>query len=276
MLCLDVTVYENEEIDDLQYKGLKIIQKRDGFRFGIDAVLLANFADFKAGDEVIDLGTGTGIIPILVAGKTEVRKVTGIEIQFEMAEMAMRSVKLNNLDDRVSIVWGDLRESVGLFGASRFNVVTVNPPYMTKGGGLVNPSDTKAISRHEIMCSLEDVIKASSKLLVPGGQLAMVHRPERLVDIVFLMRSLNIEPKYMRFVHPSIRKKPNLVLIKGTRNGNPQLRIIEPLYIYDEDGNYSDEINRIYNSGKYSMEELPGQAQAAQTCKGTAGGERRE
>lgn len=237
---------ENERIDDLQYKGLRLIQKTDGFCFGVDAVLLANFADIKKGDKVIDLGTGTGIIPVLLAGKTQAAELTGLEIQTQMAEMAQRSVRLNDLSDRVRIVCGDIKESVGLFGAAAFNAVVSNPPYMNNGGGLVNPSDMKAISRHEIFCTLEDVIKSSERLLVPGGQFAMVHRPERLVDIIYLMRNYNIEPKYLRFVHPSPYKKANLVLIKGTRGGNPQLKMLEPLYVYNEKGEYSEEINKIY------------------------------
>ena len=246
---MTIRLFDNERIDDLQYKGLKIIQKTNGFCFGVDAVLLANFADVKKGDHVVDLGTGTGIISILVAGKTGADKVVGLEIQQEIAEMASRSVELNQLGDRVSIVQGDIKNSVELFGPSKFNIVVTNPPYMNSGGGLVNPSDTKAISRHEILCTLEDVIKAGSKLLVPGGQLAMVHRPERLVDIVYLMRSYSIEPKYIRFVHPSPYKKANLLLIKGTRGGRPQLKMMEPLYVYDEKGEYSEEINRIYARG---------------------------
>lgn len=246
---MEVELKADERIDDLQYKGLKLIQKINGFCFGLDAVLLANFADVKRDDKVIDLGTGTGVIPVLIAGKTEAGKIIGVEIQPEMAEMAARSIRLNDLGSRVEVVCDDLRNSLERFGPSKFNVVVTNPPYMNQGGGLVNPSDTKAISRHEIMCTLQDVIKVSSKLLVPGGQLAMVHRPERLVDIIYLMRSYRIEPKYIRFVHPSPYKKANLLLIKGTRNGNPQLKMMEPLYVYDEKGNYSEEINKIYCRG---------------------------
>lgn len=237
---------KNEKIDDLQYKGLKLIQKDKAFRFGLDAVLLANFADVKKGNSVIDLGTGTGIISILLAGKTEATSIVGLEIQEGIAEMAGRSVKMNCLEDRVKIVHGDIKESVGLFGASSFDVVVSNPPYMNQGGGIINMSDTKAIARHEILCSLEDVIRSASKLLVPGGQFAMVHRPDRLADIVWLMRNFSIEPKYIRFVHPSPYKKANLMLIKGTRQGRPQLKMMEPLYVYDEEGKYSKEINEIY------------------------------
>lgn len=250
----EIILQEDERLDDLQYKGLKLIQKANGFCFGVDAVLLANFADVKKGDAVIDLGTGTGIIPVLLAGKTQAESVTGLEIQYHMVEMAQRSVRLNKLGDRVKIVHGDIKESVGAFGPSHFNVVVTNPPYMNAGGGLVNPSDTKAISRHEILCTLEDVIKAGSKLLVSGGQFAMVHRPERLVDIVCLMRNYGIEPKYIRFVHPSPYKKANLLLIKGTRGGGVQLKMMEPLYIYDENGSYSKEINKIYCRGVSGVE----------------------
>ncbi len=243
---MTVILKENESIDDLQYKGLKIIQNKDGFRFGVDAVILANFSDVKKGDNVMDLGTGTGIISILIAGKTEAGSVTGLEIQPEFADMAARSVELNNLTGRVKILCGDLKNAIENFGASRYNVVVTNPPYMNMGGGLINPSDSKAIARHELLCSLEDVIRVSSKLLVPGGQFAMVHRPDRIADIIYLMRTYGIEPKFLRFVYPSPYKKANLLLIKGTRGGKPQLKMMTPLYVYDENGNFSKEINEIY------------------------------
>ena len=246
VLSLDIILKENERVDDLQYKGLKIIQKENAFCFGIDAVLISNFVDVKKDHSVIDLGTGTGIISILIAGKTEAKCITGIEIQEDMADMAKRSVKLNHLEDRVKIVYGDLRKSVDIFGASKFNVVVSNPPYMNAGGGLINPSDTKAISRHEILCTLEDVIKTSEKILKPMGQFAMVHRPDRLVDIIWLMRKYSIEPKHMRLVHPSVNKKANLILIKGTKHGRPQLKMMEPLYVYNENGEFTEEINKIY------------------------------
>lgn len=243
---MSVDLKENETIDDLQYKGLMLIQKKDGFRFGMDAVLLANFADVKKGDIVLDIGAGTGIISILIAGKTEAKTIFGLEIQKEMAEMAERSVVLNNLQDRVKIIQGDIKNGLEYFGPSGFNVIVTNPPYMARGNGLTNLADSKAISRHEITCTLEDIISVSSKLLVPGGQLAMVHRTERLVDVLFLMRTYSIEPKYIRFIHPSAYKKANIFLVKGTRGGNPQLKMIEPLYIYDSPGVYSEEINKIY------------------------------
>lgn len=241
-----VELKEKERIDDLQLEGLKLIQNTEAFCFGVDAVLLADFADVRREQKVLDIGTGTGIIPILLAGKTKAKSITGLEIQEEMAEMANRSVILNELQNRVSIVHGDVKKYGEYFGKSSFDVVVTNPPYTNKGCGLVNPHDSKAISRHEILCTLEDVVGAAAALLVTGGQLAMVHRPERLADIICCMRNCGIEPKYLRFVHPKPYKKPNMILIKGNRGGNPELKVMEPLYVYNTDGTYSEEINRIY------------------------------
>ncbi|HPP35332.1 MAG TPA: tRNA1(Val) (adenine(37)-N6)-methyltransferase [Clostridiales bacterium] len=244
---LDIEIKENERIDDLQYKGLKLIQKKDGFCFGIDAVLLSYFAQVPKSGRVIDLGTGTGIIAVLVAAKKEPAGVVGLEIQADMADMASRSVILNGLEDKISIVHGDIRDAVQLFGASSFDAVVTNPPYMEKGGGLLNPEDAKAISRHEILCSLEDVISVSARLLKPCGKFSMVHRPHRLADIMYNMRKYRIEPKLMRFVHPSPGKKPNLVLVSGTKDGKVELRVQEPLYVYDSSGRYTEEIDEIYS-----------------------------
>lgn len=244
--CGQVQILEDERIDDLQYKGLKLIQKKKGFCFGVDAVLLANFADVKKGDKVIDLGTGTGIIAVLLAGKTKAARITGLEIQPGMAEMAARSVSLNQLQGKVGIVTGDIKDSAEQFGNASYNVVVTNPPYIRQGSGLLNPMDSKALSRHEIKCTLEDVVRAGSRLLAPGGQFAMVHRPERLADIICLLRNYGIEPKYLRFVHPSPYRKPRLLLIKGMKGGRPELKMMDPLYVYDEKGNYSKEINEIY------------------------------
>ncbi len=241
-----VELKEKERIDDLQLGGLKLIQNTEAFCFGVDAVLLSDFADVKRDQAVLDIGSGTGIIPILLAGKTKAKTITGLEIQENMAEMATRSVVLNGLQDRVKIIHGDIKKHSEYFGKSSFDVVVSNPPYTNKGGGLVNPHDGKAISRHEILCTLEDVVSSAAALLVTGGQFAMVHRPERLADIICCMRDCGIEPKYLRFVHPKPFKKPNMILIKGNRNGNPELKVMEPLYVYNSDGNYSHEINRIY------------------------------
>lgn len=247
---METSLYPNERIDDLQYKGLRLIQKTDGFCFGVDAVLLANFADVKRGSRVLDLGTGTGIIPVLLAGKTGASCITGLEIQEAMAEMAARSVRLNGQEDRIRIVCGDIRKAPDIFEPSSFEVVVSNPPYMAGGRAIVNPSDTRAVSRHELLCTLEDVVGTAARLLVPGGQFAMVHRPQRLVDILCAMRGCGIEPKYLRFVHPAPAKKPNLVLVKGTRGGRPELKMMEPLYVYNEEGRFSSEIDKIYSRGE--------------------------
>lgn len=252
---MDHNIFDDERIDDLQYKGLKLIQKKSGFCFGVDAVLLSDFVDVRKNDKVLDMCSGTGIIGILIAAKTDASKVTGLEIQCGISDMAERSVRLNGLESKIDIVCGDLKNGIKLFGPSSYNVVVTNPPYMSRDGGLKNPSDTKAISRHEILCTLEDIVRVSARLLVPGGRFSMVHRPGRLADIICLMRSNGIEPKLLRMVHPSPYKKPNLVLIEGTRGGKPLLKVLGPLYVYDGNGNYSDEINRIYNRGEYSVDE---------------------
>lgn len=239
-------ILENERLDDLQYKGLKLIQKRDGFRFGIDAVLLSYFVQVPKNSTVIDLGTGTGIIAILLAAKKEPARVVGLEIQSQIAEMAERSVMLNGLGNKVEIVCGDIKDAVNLFGAASFDAAVTNPPYMEKGGGLLNQSDAKAISRHELLCTLGDVISSAAGLLKPGGKFFMVHRPHRLADIIYQMRNFGIEPKQLRLVYPSPGRKPNLVLIGGAKNGNPELRVLEPLFVYDNQGNYTGEIDEIY------------------------------
>lgn len=235
-----------ERIDDLQCKGLKIIQNPSSFCFGVDAVLLANFAEVKRNQRVVDLGTGTGIIPILLAGKTEAEEIVGIEIQDDIADMAKRSMILNGIQDRVVIINDDMKNAVSMFGKESFDIVTANPPYKHTGSGILNPKSSKAISRHEIKCTLEDVISISSGLIKSNGHFFMVHRPERIVDIVCLMRSYKLEPKAIRFIHPYPGKKPNLMLIEGLKGGRAFLKFLDPLYIYDGRGNYTEEINEIY------------------------------
>ena len=239
-----VMINDHERIDDLQIKQLKIIQHTKKFCFGMDAVLLSDFADVKKGERVLDLGTGTGIIPILLIGKTEAAHITGIEIQQEMAKMANRSVKLNHLSEKIKIIHGDFKKAIQLLGAGTFDVITTNPPYMN--AGLKNPEDAKAIARHEIKCTLEDVVKTGSRMLKIGGKFAMVHRPERLVDIICLMRQYKLEPKRLRMVHSYPHKRANLILIEGVRSGKAYLNIMEPLYVRNADGSYTQEIDKIY------------------------------
>lgn len=233
-------------MDDLQRNGYKIIQNEKKFCFGMDAVLLSGFARVKEGENVLDLGTGTGIIPILLAGKTRGRHFTGLEIQEESADMAMRSVQYNHLEERISIIQGDMKEADTLFGAASFDVVTCNPPYMTGNHGLVNPDQPKAIARHEIFCTLEDVVAQSSRLLRPGGRFYLVHRPFRLAEIMNRMIQYKLEPKRMRLVYPFADREPNMVLLEGLRGGRSRITVEKPLIVYQSPGVYTEEICDIY------------------------------
>lgn len=220
-----INLKQGERIDDLNRNGYKIIQSKDKFCFGMDAVLLSGFAEAKSGEKVLDLGTGTGIIPILMEAKTNGEHFTGLEIQHESAEMATRSVEMNELQDKINIVTGDIKEASGIFGGAAFHVITTNPPYMNENHGLKNPEMPKAIARHEVLCNLEDVIRESAKMLKPKGRFYMVHRPHRLVDIISLMRQYRIEPKRIRMVHPFADKEANMVLIEGCRGGKSMVKV---------------------------------------------------
>lgn len=242
----NVIIEEDELIDDLQLKGLNLIQKKDGFKFGVDAVLLSDFANVKNKHRVIDLCTGTGIIPFLIYGKYEPKEIYGLEIQEDMVHMAKRSTVLNSLEEKMFFLHGDLKNINELKKLKKFDVVTVNPPYKLNNSGIVNPLDKLAIARHEILCNLEDVISASRILLNDNGRLFIVHRPERLADIFTLMRKYKIEPKRVKMVHPKIGKAPNIVLVEGQRDGGAYLKWETPLYVYDENGNYTKEIDLIY------------------------------
>ncbi|MBX9139271.1 MULTISPECIES: tRNA1(Val) (adenine(37)-N6)-methyltransferase [unclassified Clostridium] len=243
---MNVKINIDEGIDDLQLKGLKLIQKQQGFRFGVDAVLLSDFANIKNKHRVVDLCTGTGIIPFLAYGKYNPKEVIGLEIQDDMVEMANRSSELNDITDIVKFVHGDLKDKKLIDSLGKFDVVTVNPPYKLNNAGIVNPNDKLAIARHEVMCTLEDVIIASRRLLKDNGRMFIVHRPERLADIFGLMRKYKIEPKRVRMVQPNTKKAPNIVLVEGQRDGGAFLKWEETLYVYDDNGNYSEEIDRIY------------------------------
>lgn len=241
-----VLLKENERIDDLERNGYRIIQDTNRFCFGMDAVLLSGFARVKDGAKVLDLGTGTGIIPILLAAKTGASHLTGLEIQVDSADMASRSVRMNGLEDRITIVTGDIKEAGSLFDAASFDVITCNPPYMTSRHGLVNPEDAKAIARHEILCTLKDVIAQTAKLLRPGGNFYMVHRPFRLAEIIVFLREYKLEPKRMQLVYPFVDKEPNMVLIEANRGGRPRMTVEKPLIVYKEPGVYMPEIYDIY------------------------------
>ncbi len=243
---MTIKLKEGERLDELQRNGYWIIQNSRKFCFGMDAVLLSGFARVKPGECVLDLGTGTGIIPILLRGKTEGRDFIGLEIQEESADMARRSVAYNQLESSISIVTGDIKEAAALFGAASFDVVTSNPPYMTGKHGLVNPDWPKAIARHEILCTLEDVVREAAKVLRPGGRFYLVHRPFRLAEIMTVLIKYKLEPKRMRLVYPFVDKEPNMVLLECLLGGKSRITVEKPLVVYKEQGVYTDEVYDIY------------------------------
>ena len=235
-----------ERLDDLHIKGYQIIQDPGRFCFGMDAVLLSGFAHIKKGEKVLDLGTGTGIIPILLEAKTAGRHFTGLEIQPDSADMAKRSVLYNHLEEKISIVTGDIKDASNIFGASSFDVITTNPPYMIAEHGLQNEADAKTIARHETLCTLDDILSQSARVLKQNGRFYMVHRPFRLAEIFSKMVAYGIEPKRMQLVYPNLNKEPNMVLVEGYRGGKSRITIEKPLIVYKEDGRYTDEILEIY------------------------------
>ena len=239
---------ENERIDDLQYKGLKIIQNEKYFCFGMDSILLSDFAkDIKKNSLVLDIGTGTGIISILLSKKTESKKIYGIEIQDEIAEMATRSVKINKLENKIEIINDNIKNIEKYINNNSIDVVVTNPPYKKENAGIKNENINKLISRHEITANLEDFISNASRVLKDKGCFYMVNRPERLAEIINLFNKYKIEPKKLRLVFPKINSKPNLILIKGIKNAKPFLEIDEPLIVYNDDNTYTPEILKIYN-----------------------------
>ncbi len=243
---MEVWLRENERLDDLQRNGYKIIQNPEKFCFGMDAVLLSGFVRVKPHAAVLDMGTGTGIIPLLLAAKTQAAHISALEIQEESADMARRSVQLNSLTDKIDIVTGDIREADKIFHAASFDVVTCNPPYMIGKHGIANPDAPKAIARHEILCTLEDVVRNAARLLKTGGSFFMVHRPFRLAEIFAVMSAYKLEPKRMQLVYPYVDKEPNMVLIEGCRGGRPRMTVEKPLIVLKEPNVYADEICDVY------------------------------
>ena len=243
---MTIKLKDNERIDDLQRNGYQIIQNRDGFCFGMDAVLLSGFAKVKPEEKAIDLGTGTGIIPILLEAKNQGMHYTGLEIQEEVADMAARSVALNHLEDKITIVRGDIKEASRLFGAASFDVVTCNPPYMIGQHGLTNPHLPKAIARHEILCSFDDVACQAARVLKDRGRFFLVHRPFRLVELMATLTKYKLEPKRMQLVYPFIDKEPNMVLIEACKGGNSRIRVERPLVVYERPGVYTEDVLELY------------------------------
>lgn len=245
-MTMENNLKPQERLDELHRNGYSIIQNPEKFCFGMDAVLLSGFAKVKKGECALDLGTGTGIIPILLEAKTDGKHFTGLEIQPESADMAARSVELNHLESKIDIVIGDIKDASKRFGASSFDVITTNPPYMIGEHGISSENQAKAIARHEVLCTLDDVLRESAKLLKPKGRFYMVHRPFRLAEIMSKMVAFGIEPKRMKLVYPFVDKEPNMVLIEGLRGGNSRLSVEKPLIVYKEKGVYTDEIYDIY------------------------------
>ena len=244
-------IKKDERIDDLGIKNLKIIQNKKWFCFGIDSVLLANFAkNIKKDSYVLDLGTGSGIMPTLLCGKTELKKVVGIEIQKDVCDMAKRSIELNKINEKFEIICDSILNLNKYFEKQTFDVVITNPPYKKKNTGIINPDEPKMIARHEITANLEDFIRVAKDMLKDKGEFYMVHRPERLVDIFELMRKYKIEPKEIRFIFSNKNEEPKMVMIKGVKNAKSFLKIYPNLYIYEEDGKYTEEIKNIYDLEK--------------------------
>lgn len=240
---------KGEQLDDLQ-NGYFIIQQEKGFRYGMDAVLLSAFAKVKAEEKVLDLGTGTGIIPLLLAAKTPGRSFTGLEIQKASADMAERSVKYNHLEDRIVIRQGDIREAAAVFGAASFDVVVSNPPYMIGRHGLTNPEESLAVARHEILCTLEELAEQTAKILTSRGRFYLIHRPFRLAEIMNVLMKYHLEPKRMQLVYPYIDREPNLVLIEACKGGHSRITVEKPLIVYEKPGVYSEQIREIYGDGR--------------------------
>lgn len=243
---MDVVINANERVDELGRNGYRIIQNPDRFCFGMDAVLLSDFAKVKEGDKVLDFCTGTGIVPILMEAKTKAASFKALEIQEDSAEMARRSVSLNHLEEKIEIITGDIKEADKYFEPASFHAVTCNPPYMIGQHGLTNPDSAKAIARHEVLCTLEDVISQSARVLKNSGSLYMVHRPFRLVEIMTTLAKYKLEPKRMQLVYPYIDKEPNMVLIQATKGGKSRITVEKPLIVYEKPGVYTREIIDLY------------------------------
>lgn len=239
-------IKSGERIDDLQRNGYRIIQDPERFCFGMDAVLLAGFARGASGERMLDIGTGTGILPLLMEARTKIRHLTGIEIQEESADMARRSVKLNGLEEKIEIVTGDIREADRLFQAASFDVITCNPPYMIGQHGLQNAEAAKTIARHEVCCTFREIAEMTAKLLKPGGHFYLVHRPFRLAEILVTLSACKLEPKRMQLVYPFADKEPNMVLLEMIRGGKPRMSVEKPLIVYESPGVYAEEIRSIY------------------------------
>ena len=241
-----VKLKREERVDELQRNGYRIIQNPSKFCFGMDAVLLTGFARARSSDQLLDLGTGTGIIPLLMEAKYHPAHLTGLEIQADSADMAARSVELNGLSEKIDIITGDIREADHIFPSASFDCITCNPPYMIGKHGIANPDAPKAIARHELLCTFEDVARQTEKLLKPGGHFFLVHRPFRLAEIITVLVGHHLEPKRMQLVHPYVDREPNMVLLEAVRGGRARMTVEKPLVVFRKPGEYMPEIGEIY------------------------------
>lgn len=244
-----VDIKPDETLDDLLIQGLRIIQKKKGFRFTLDSVLLAHFATVKSGDRIVDLGTGTGVIPLLLSTRNKKLKINAIEIQKDLAEMALRSVKMNALEDNITITQGDIKDIHYSIGGGTYTLVTANPPYWSMGGGIVSLCGDRAIARHEVACQMEDVVKAASKLLNYQGRFAFIYPSDRMLDVLLLLRSYSLEPRRLRFIHSDINKPARHFMLEARKNAGPDLKIMPPLVVYHKRGEYSREVLEWYGKG---------------------------
>jgi len=236
---------ENERLDDLQLDDLMIIQKENGYRFSTDSVLLANFAKARPSDICVDLCSGSGVVAILFSYKNNIEKAYAVEIQSQLAEMSQRSINYNKLTDKITVINDNLNSVHKFLGHESVDVITVNPPYNEKGD--TSEIDEIAIATHEIKTNLAEIVESSSKLLKFGGKLYMVHRADRLADIVCMCRKFKLEPKVLQIVYPKITKEPNLILIEAKKGAKSGLKIKKPLVLNNEDGTETDELKKIYS-----------------------------
>jgi tRNA1Val (adenine37-N6)-methyltransferase len=246
-------VNDGEKEEDLLHGKLKIIQKIEGYRFSVDPLLLTNFVQINEGESVIDLGTGSAVMPLILSERSKAKKIVGLEIQKEMIDMAGRSIKLNRLNKKIEIVECDIRKVKDKYATETFDVVISNPPYIPVKNGKINPQEEKAIARHEIMANLEDVVLAAKHLLIPNGNLFLVYPANRAVDLLQTLRTNGLEPKQIKFVHSNDNSAAKLTLVKAVKNGNPELKVLKPLYIYTLEGDYTDEASAILENGKDAL-----------------------
>lgn len=244
-----VDLKPDETLDDLLIQNLKIIQKKGGVRFTLDSVLLAHFATVKSADNIVDLGTGTGVIPLILSTRSKKLRIRAIEIQEELVEMALRSVKMNALEETIAIIQGDIKDIHYKIGGGSYTLVTANPPYWTMGEGILSSHRDRAMSRHEVACDIEDVVRAAGKLLNYQGRFAFIYPAHRFVDTMLLLRKYSLEPRRLRFVHSDLAKPARHFLLEARKSAAPDLKIMPPLVVYEKEGQYSREVLEWYGKG---------------------------